>query len=343
MHPTAGLRTTLLLGLIGFALCVGPAVSGRSGEVDQQQPMEDMCAGDMQWMIGWCIDMIAPGDMTGMVALTAAVTAGYSGSFETIDVSGATGTRAFGINPQGDIVGSYTQAGMTHGFLLSNGILTTIDYPEAETTEAWGINARGDIIGRYTRARVPGVRGFLLRQGRFTDISIGNHLITLPTKIGASGEIVGCFHDASGLVDMYGYVQRGSDVTLFASPSTVAPNGSATMHNGIVPGGRTIVGLKSVAPGRQQAYVIRDGVASFFDGPGSTVTSAWDVSPRGTIVGQYDAGGRTHAFAYGDDGFVTLDVPGSTLTVGRGVNSLGDIVGVYNDAAGAHGFLLRKY
>jgi len=67
------------------------------------------------------------------------------------------------------------------------------------------------------------------------------------------------------------------------------------------------------------------------------------VSPRGTIVGQYDAGGRTHAFAYSDDGFVTLDVPGSTLTVGRGVNSRGDIVGVYNDAAGAHGFVLRKY
>ena len=343
MHPTAGLRNTLLLGLVGFALCVGPAVSARGGEVDQQQLMEDMCAGDMQWMIGWCIDMIPPGDMIGMVALTAAVTAGYSGSFETIDVSGATGTRAFGINPQGDIVGSYTQAGMTHGFLLSNNGLTTIDYPGAATTEAWGINARGDIIGRYTRAGVPGIRGFLLREGRFTDISIGNHVVTLPTKIGASGEIVGCVHETSGLVDMYGYVQRGTDVTLFASPSTVAPNGSATMHNGIVPGGRTIVGLKFPAAGRAQAYVIRDGVVSFFDGPGSTVTQAWDVSPRGTIVGQYDAGGRTHAFAYSDDGFVTLDVPGSTLTVGRGVNSRGDIVGMYNDAAGAHGFVLRKY
>ena len=341
MHPTAGLRNTLLFGLVGLALCLGPSATARGTEVDQD-PMEDMCAGDMQWMIGWCIDMM-PGDMTGMVELSAAVAAGYSGSFETINVSGATGTRAFGINPQGDIVGSYTQAGMTHGFLLSNGVVTTIDYPGAETTEAWGINARGDIIGRYTRAGVPGVRGFLLSQDRFTDISIGNHLVTLPTKIGASGEIVGCFHDASGLVDMYGYVQRGSDVTLFASPSTVAPNGSATMHNGIVPGGRTIVGLKSVAPGRQQAYVIIDGVATFFDGPGSTVSSAWDVSPRGTIVGQYEAGGRTHAFVYSDAGFVTLDVPASTLTVGRGINPRGDIVGVYNDAAGAHGFVLRKY
>src|SRR5687767_2197630 len=94
MHPTAGLRNTLLLGLVGFALCAGPAVYARGGEVDQQQPMEDMCAGDMQWMIGWCIDMIAPGDMAGSVE-RAALT-GYSTGFETIDVSGATGTRAFG-------------------------------------------------------------------------------------------------------------------------------------------------------------------------------------------------------------------------------------------------------
>jgi probable HAF family extracellular repeat protein len=342
MHPTAGLRNALLFGLVGVALSVGPSAAARGTVVDQD-PMEDMCAGDMQWMIGWCIDMIPSGQMTGVMELTAALTAGYSGGFEAIDVSGATGTRAFGINPQGDIVGSYTQAGMTHGFVLSDGVVTTIDYPGAATTEAWGINARGDIIGRYTGGGVPGVRGFLLVQGRFVDISIGNHLVTLPTKIGASGEIVGCIHDVSGLVDMYGYVQRGSAVTLFASPSTVAPNGSATMHNGIVPGGRTVVGLKFPAPGRSQAYVIRDGVVSYFDAPGSTVTSAWDVSARGTVVGQYDAGGRTHAFAYSDDGFVTLDVPGSTLTVARGVNSRGDIVGVYNDAAGAHGFVLRKY
>jgi probable HAF family extracellular repeat protein len=339
MHPTAALRNVLLCGLVGFAVGVGPSVTARGTEVDQE-PMEDMCMGDMQWMIGWCIDMIPSGDMTDFAGLTAALAAGYSGSYETIDVAGATGTRAFGINPQGDIVGSYTEAGKTHGFLLSNGSLTTIDYPGAATTEAWGINARGDIIGRYTRAGSPGVRGFLLSDERFTDISIGNHVVTLPTKIGASGEVVGCFHDANTLVDMYGYVQRGSEIILFGSPSTVAPNGSATMHNGIVPGGRTIVGIKFPSPGAVQTYVIRDGVVSFLDMPG---LQAWDVNPRGTIVGQYPAGGRTHAFAFNDDGFVTLDVPGSTMTVGRGVNPRGDIVGVYNDAAGAHGFVLRKH
>jgi hypothetical protein len=108
---------------------------------------------------------------------------------------------------------------------------SSIDYPGASTTEAWGINARGDIIGRYTRAGITGVRG-LLCHGNYTDISIPNHLITLPTKIGASGEIVGCFHDNSSLRDMYAYAQRGSNVTVFALPTVTAPTGSSAMHNG---------------------------------------------------------------------------------------------------------------
>ena len=336
------LRNVFVIALAVLTLGLGSGLVAR-GAVDGQQPMEDMCAGDMQWMVGWCIDMMMPGDSVEVARLdVAAASAAYVGDFERINVFGAVGTRAFGINPQGDIVGSYTDATGTHGFLLSDDVVTTIDYPGAATTEAWGINARGDIIGRYTRAGVAGVRGFLLSHGRFSDISIGNHVITLPTKIGASGEIVGCFHDTSGLVDMYGYIQRGAELMLFARPSTLAPAGSATMHNGVMPGGGTIVGLHFPSPGRAQGYVLTRDAVTFLEAPGSTVTQAWDVNSNGIIVGQYDAGGRTHGFAYADGEYVAIDVPGSTLTVARGINPRGQIVGVYNDAAGAHGFVIRQ-
>jgi hypothetical protein len=186
------------------------------------------------------------------------------------------------------------------------------------------------------------VRGFLLRDGNFTDISIGNHLITLPTKIGASGEVVGCFHDVGSLIDMYGYVQRESDVSVFTLPSNVAPAGSSAMHNGIVPGGHTVVGLTNSSAGLTRGYVITDDNLTYLDAPGSTFTQAWDVNPRGTIVGQYAAAGRTHGFSFYKGAFVALDVPDSLLTVARGINPRGEIVGVFNDAAGAHGFVLRK-
>ena len=113
------------------------------------------------------------------------------------------------------------------------------------------------------------------------------------------------------------------------------------MHNGITPGGETIVGFVNDAPGRARGYVITNNEITYINGPGSTFTQAWDVNPNGIVVGQSrckdDAG-----FYLEGSGLVTLDVPNSTMTVARGVNPRGDIVGVYNDGAGTHGFLVRR-
>jgi uncharacterized membrane protein len=343
------LRVVFLFLLLGVGPWLGPGLTGVRA-VDDMGAMDDLCAGDMQWMVGWCLDTIAGNAPAAPSALTAqGGSSPYVGVFEPVDVTGAAATRVFGINPEGDIVGSYTDATGTHGFVLSNGDFATIDYPGAATTEAWGINPRGDIIGRYTRARVAGVRGFLLSHGSYTDISIGNHLITLPTKIGASGEIVGCFHDASPLTDMYGYVRRGNSVTSFALPPKTVPAGSSAMHNGITPGGRTVVGLTfDGALNRAHGYVIKDGgeptLLAFHDSTFTSLfTQAWDVNPRGTIVGQYsDAANGTHGFYLDENGYVAIDVPKSLMTVARGINPQGDIVGVYSDATGTHGFVLRR-
>jgi uncharacterized membrane protein len=327
--------------------------------VNDLDEMEDPCMGDMQWMLGWCMGTEPP----DVAALAALAESSSAGEFTSIDVPGAAATRAFGINPRGEIVGSYTDRAVppvTHGYLLRNGVFTTVDYPGAAATEAWGINPLGDIIGRYTRAGVPGIRGFLLRHGGYTDISIGNHLITLPTKIGASGHVVGCYHDANTLVDMYGYVQRGSSVTSFALPSTIGP--AAAMHNGVTRGGRLIVGLTNPAPDRTRGYALSQDMLTYIDFPGSNFTQAWDVNASGTIVGVYrDAARRFHGFyrVAGDEAeeddegeleedegnavrFVAIDYPGSVETRAFGINPRGDIVGMYGDALGAHGFLLTR-
>src|SRR5579864_3267847 len=77
--------------------------------------------------------------------------------FVSIDVEGAAGTIATGINARGDIVGIYFDAGFNeHGFLLKNGKVTSIDVPGQLVgvtgtlqTEANGINPEGDIAGDY--------------------------------------------------------------------------------------------------------------------------------------------------------------------------------------------------
>src|SRR5207302_440744 len=74
------------------------------------------------------------------------------GSYTTLDVPvpGASQTTAGGINPRGDIVGTYVDSsGHSHGFLLSGGSYTTLDVPGATFTVAVGVNPRGDIVGFY--------------------------------------------------------------------------------------------------------------------------------------------------------------------------------------------------
>jgi probable HAF family extracellular repeat protein len=57
--------------------------------------------------------------------------------FTSLDPPGSTGTRIFGINDRGQIVGVFGDAfGKAHGFLLDSGTYTTLDVPGAQFTEA---------------------------------------------------------------------------------------------------------------------------------------------------------------------------------------------------------------
>ena len=253
--------------------------------------------------------------------------------FSEIVVPGATFTNAQGINAAGDIVGIYRDAGgRTHGFLWRKGEVTTIDFPGAASTEARGISPDGDIVGAYRVAGEPAVNihGFLLsRDGTFSRVDYPNHTSTIPQRILPNGLILGCRHDTDTMRTMFGV--------------RIAPDGShdetempATMHNGATPDGGLIVGLfTDMMTGRGEGYVLEDTVFTPFVVPDSTLTAAWDVNPRGEIVGVYrDAANRFHGFVRDGDDYVALDVAGATATRAFGINAGGDVVGAFVDATG---------
>jgi uncharacterized membrane protein len=87
------------------------------------------------------------------------------GLFQVIDDPSATnGTRAFGVNDLGQIVGDYFTAefgGRVHGFLLDAGVFNAIDVPfrGSFNTVVRGINDRGDLVGLFSDAQ--GEHGFI--------------------------------------------------------------------------------------------------------------------------------------------------------------------------------------
>jgi len=125
--------------------------------------------------------------------------------FTTIDVPGASSTEAFGINAEGNIVGSYLNAAGLHGFLLSKGAFTTIDVPGASFTQALGINPKGNVVGVYSNAT--GTHGFLLRRRErdddgdndaFTTINVPGAFFTEAFGITPKGNVVGVYSNATG-------------------------------------------------------------------------------------------------------------------------------------------------
>jgi uncharacterized membrane protein len=325
-----------LFGFVGLvlaavtALAVGAAASRQT--IDPEMADPEML---MMTVMGAGIEDVSEAAEAGLSASAVGVLSENSArvpGFRSIDVPGATATRAFGINAAGEVVGSYTDATATYGFLWRKGKVTTIAFPGAISTEAWGINPRGDIVGRYRIAGDARTFGFLLRRGVFTDISVPGHLHTLPIKITPSGVIVGCFHDTNFLQDMRGYVQRGDQVSSFE----LLPS---SMHNGVVRSGRLIAGISFDSATQVHGYVLERGAYTQFDYPGATFTQAWDVNPSGKVVGYFNPV-TSHGFSRDSDGFTQIDVPGASWTRIFGINPQGDLVGSYADASNnVHAFL----
>ena len=256
----------------------------------------------------------------------------------------ATATGAQGINARGDIVGSYTRGGVTHGFLLSDGVLTTIDYPGAVSTDARGINARGDIVGSYRIAGEPpvNVHGYLRKKhGQIVPADFPDHTSTIPQRITNSGLILGCRHDTDTMSTMRGITMNSRDSAEYADIDAFA-----SMNNGATPDGQLVVGLYTdMDTNRGRGYLLYGETFIPFDVPGSSFTAAWDVNARGEVVGVYrDAlTALFHGFVWRDLQFERVSVPGATATRAFGINSHGTVVGTFIDATNkAHGFIATK-
>jgi len=270
-------------------------------------------------------------------------------AFTAVDFPGAVFTTAWGINGQGEVVGSYRDvAGRLHGFVLSGETFRSIDFPGSVTTDARGISPAGDVVGSYRRAGEPtlNAHGYLLtRQGEFLPADFPGHLNTILQRIAPDGTIVGCHHDTDLMGTMHGIVITGENTTALDMP--------ASMHNGSTPDLSMIVGLYTeMETGRGRGYLLWSGDFLPFDVPGSTFTAGWDINPRGDVVGVYrDAAGRFHGFvvdtsrqgAASDWVFTSVDYPGAAATRAFGINAGGDVVGSYADATGrTHGFLASR-
>ena len=249
------------------------------------------------------------------------------GKYTTIDIPGAAGTQAFGINDEGKVVGwSFEANGVYHGFLR-------------------------DEDGRFTTFDVPGA-GPYQPQGSSPLV-----VLPIPQAINRSGAVAGNYLDKNNV--SHGFVRSSNGhITSFDPAGSVGTFGDT---NGINRDG-TIAGGYMTADSVFHCFV-RDphGAITSFDGPGSgTIAGGGSVvetlNDAGTTPGvSMDNNGVDHGFIrYSDGTFVSFDVAGAGTgpiqngiaqgTIAAATNMAGTTAGNYTDANYvAHGFVRSRH
>lgn len=229
------------------------------------------------------------------------------------------------------------------GLLFSQSSYTysSIDYPSALLTRAFDINDAGTIVGVF---RLPGQenRGFMLRQGKFTEIPAPDPDAGFRAARGINDrdEVVGLF--TLNVDDSeHGFLLSAGSKLRLDFPGAAATDGFGVNNLG------SIVGSFVDSSGVVHGWLRRAGSYTQIDIPGALDTVTFGVNDRGQIVGGWDIAPNTivgHSFLLAQGKVTTYDVP---LSVGVGsqfdrINDVGDIVGVFQDNNGVlHGFLLQ--
>ncbi len=213
-----------------------------------------------------------------------------NGVFSPIEI-GEEGSSVWGINNRGDIVGLYSSANVTHGFVLSNGNLTQIDYPGAVDfgyTIPSDINDVGDVVGWYSFAWWEPEHGFLLRNGVYTTIDYPGAGAANVRGINSEGDIVGLYTEDWLNYRFIGFLlKRNGTFTSLGSP------GGATHYaNGINSRGQIVGG------GGPSAFLLSQGKYTSISHPDADgMILPWKITPDGQhIVGIYQVGTVNHGF-----------------------------------------------
>ncbi|MFH1833783.1 MAG: hypothetical protein ABH877_02060 [bacterium] len=253
---------------------------------------------------------------------------GYS--YSVVGIPNATATQIFRMNARGAMVGSYTQAGVTRGFLLWKGDLQTIEFPGAAHTYARGINERGDIVGFYSLA---GIHGYVLTGDGFTTLDAPAAVGTRLWDINARGEISGEYQASPG-EQWRGFTWREGEFTFLDVPGANMSAGYGINEAGEVVGHYTMPATGTKMFGFKLG---KDGAFTHFNHPdsGTKMSCNQGIGVHGEAVGHYGVDGSSNVYGYlwaKGDYIATLQVPGATQTFPLSITPSGLIAGYHWDA-----------
>jgi probable HAF family extracellular repeat protein len=241
-------------------------------------------------------------------------------------------TSVVAISNSGIMTGHETHGGMTHGFVLRDGVFTAL--PDVEGSRAVAphrINQRGQIAGFFWDADTHS-HGFVFEDGTFRTVDVP----------GAGGTEAYGINDRGVVVGFYFGPGRGFSWDDGVFTTITLPGVFEITAEDINDSGMTVGNYVDVAA--IHGYVLWAGDLQTISVPGSAVTLARGVNNQGQVTGSYDDAKGTHCFVYDSGRYVTIDVPGAVVTFCRDINDRGQVVGLFEMTPGRpHSFLATPH
>ena len=342
-RPSAGVKRSLLAGIILFLAAVLPATASRKF-VSFDVP-------GARLTLATAIN--ASGQVAGTYLGHDSLYHGFlresDGTITTFEVSSRTlSMSVVGMNASGQIAG-YAYDAFTFSFSFireSDGTITLITVPYSGATDPtiFGINDSGEVCGYYTSsAPLSPDYGFVRNSsGGFTTL----HASSITQAINSNGETTG---NILGVRVWYGFVEdQYGNKTQFLPPSSTTTFSMAINRSGQA-AGYYLDGASGIDYGFLRTP---DGTIVTFAAPGSGTgtfngTYAWAMNDRGQIAGYtiLDSGAYQAFLRDASGNFTVFSAPNAGTRANTGtqafsINASGMIAGYYLDSNEvAHGFL----
>jgi probable HAF family extracellular repeat protein len=268
----------------------------------------------------------------------------------SVTLLGGTGSSASDINRWGDVVGSITSAGVTHGFLNAGGTYTDLGTLGGTNSNARGINDYGQIVGGSDNASGQ-FHAYVYAGGSMSDLGTLGGDRSEAFAINNHGTIVGDARNGDpateGFGQAFGY-SGGAMKALGTLPGGLGSNAYAVNNNGMI-GGSSFQGPFTVPEYPFYAVTFSGGTAHSIGAPDLGDSAIYGLNDNGLAVGGIPTSTMihaSHAFLY-DHGTITDLGVLSALeddSIAWDINNLKQIVGtsavpIDPDHYGYHGFL----
>jgi hypothetical protein len=270
------------------------------------------------------------------ILISASAARAQNYTYHVLNVPGASSTTATGINNENMVVGTYTDATGTHGFIYSPAgkyYVYPINDPKGPNDSATlSMNNSLYIVGSYSPGQ--GQTAMIDQGGTFYDIAVNGCFNAEGTGISDGNVTVGnCEYQTPDNV-----VHSEAWVTFFGTNTYLCPGAVDTFVNAVNNNLQTVGTWDASNMGPIHGFV--GSVGSFgscqtLDYPNAFITNLTGVNDSGTIIGNQRGGftGNDAAFLYVNGSFIDIVPP---LRAKKGmitgqINNNGWFVGTYFD------------